>query len=60
MCNRGGAMWVLGSVGRRGCMDQVFAVRQLCEKYQANVKDFFWSFMDSENVYDTIDRHGTW
>ena len=36
----------------RGCMDQVFAVRQVCEKYLANGKDVFWAFMD------TIDRHG--
>ena len=30
MCNRGVAMWVRHG---RGCMDQVFAVRQVCEKY---------------------------
>ena len=28
----------------RGCMDQVSAVRQVCEKYLANVKDVFWAF----------------
>ena len=42
----------------RGCMDQVFAVRQVCEKYFANEKDVFLAFMDLENAYDTIDRHG--
>ena len=30
----------------RGCMDQVFAVRQECEKYLANGKDVFWVFVD--------------
>ena len=30
----------------RGCVDQVFAVRQVCEKYLANGKDVFWAFMD--------------
>ena len=30
----------------RGCMDQVFAVRQVCEKYLTNGKDVFWAFMD--------------
>ena len=25
----------------RGCMDQVFAVKQVCEKYLANGKDVF-------------------
>ena len=41
-------------------MDEVFAVRQACEKYLANGKDVFWSFMDLEEEYDTIDRHGMW
>ena len=26
----------------RGCMDQVFDVSQVCEKYLANGKDVFW------------------
>ena len=41
-------------------MDQVFAVRQVCEKYLANAKDVFWAVMDLEKTYDTIDRHGMW
>ena len=45
--------------GRR-CMDQVFAVSQVCEKYLANGKDVFWAFMDLEKAYDTINRHGKW
>ena len=44
----------------RGCMDQVFAVRRVCEKYRANGKDVFWAFMDLEKANDTIDRHGMW
>ena len=43
-----------------GCMDQVFAVRQVCGKYLANGKDVFWAFMDLEKAYDTIDRHVMW
>ena len=35
----------------RGCIDQVFAVRQVCEKYIANGKDVFWAFMDLEKAY---------
>ena len=42
----------------RGCIDQVFAVRQVCEKYLANGKDILWAFMDLEKPYDTTDRHG--
>ena len=40
-------------------MDQVFAV-QVCEKYLANGKDVFWAFIDLQNAYDTIYRHGMW
>ena len=43
--------------GRR-CMDQVFAVRQVCEKYLANGTDVFWALKDLEKEYDTIDWHG--
>ena len=42
----------------RECRDQVFAVRQVCEKYLTNWKDVFWAFMDLERAYDTIDRLG--
>ena len=44
----------------RVCMHQVFAVRQVCEKYLANWKDVYWAFMNLEKAYDTIDRHGMW
>ena len=44
----------------RGCMDQVFAVKQVCEKYLANWEAAFWAFMNLENSYDTIDRHCVW
>ena len=39
------------------CMDQMFIVRQVCEKYLASGKDVFWAFMDLEKAYeyDTID-----
>ena len=45
---------------RRGCMDQVFAERQVCEKCLANGKDVFCAYMDLEKAYNTIDRHGMW
>ena len=41
-------------------MDQVFAIRQVCEKYLRYGKDAFWAFIDLEKAYDTIDRHGMW
>ena len=39
----------------RGCMGQVFAVRQVCEKYIAYGKDEFWAFIHLEKAYDMID-----
>ena len=44
----------------RGCVDQVFVVRQICEKYLAKGKDSFWAFMDLEKAYDRVDREAMW
>ena len=44
----------------RGCMDQVFAIRQVCEKYLANGKGVYRAHMDSEKAYDIIDQHVMW
>ena len=41
----------------RGCMDQVFAVRRVCEKHLVNGIYLFWAFLDLDSC-DTIDRHG--
>ena len=38
----------------------MFAVRKVCKKCLANVKDVFWALMDLEKAYDTIDRHRMW
>ena len=56
------AMWEeqCGFRQGRGCMDQVFAVRQVCKKYSANRKDVIWAFMYLEKAYDTVDRNGMW
>ena len=37
----------------RGCMDHVFAIRLVYEKYLANRKDAFRVFMDLEKAYDS-------
>ena len=44
----------------RGCTDQIFAVKQVCEKYLAKGKDVFWAFMDLEKAYDKVDREALW
>uniref|UniRef100_A0A8C8DHP6 ribonuclease H n=1 Tax=Oryzias sinensis TaxID=183150 RepID=A0A8C8DHP6_9TELE len=44
----------------RGCVDQVFVVRQVCEKFLAKGREVFWAFMDLEKAYDRIDREALW
>src|SRR5277367_4523890 len=40
----------------RGCVDQIFALRQLVEKCQKTGKKLYAAFMDFEKAYDKIDR----
>ena len=52
-CFRAGIEFAIGEeqcgfIWGGGCMDQVFALRQVCEKYPANGKDVSWAFMDLE------------
>ena len=44
----------------RGCVDQIFAVRHLCEKYLGVSKKVYMAFMDLEKAYDRIDRDALW
>ena len=44
----------------KGCVDQIFAVRQICEKFVEKGREVFWAFMDLEKAYDRIDRDGMW
>ena len=41
-------------------MDQVFAVRLVCEKFLAKGKDVFWVFMDFEKACERIDGNDLW
>ena len=47
-----------GSRQDRGCRDQVFVARQVCEKYLASGNDEFWAFVEFYKAYDMIDRNG--
>ena len=40
----------------RGCTDQIFIVRQICEKYLGMGKDVYFAFLDLEKAYDRVDR----
>ena len=44
----------------RGCTDQIFIVRQICEKYLAKGKDVYFAFLDLEKAYDRVDRDAMW
>ena len=36
----------------RGCTDQIFIVRQICENYLGKGKDVYFAFLDLEKAYD--------
>ncbi len=42
----------------RGCIDQVFAVKVLVEKYLWKDRKMFAAFMDLQKAYDRVDRKG--
>ena len=44
----------------RGCTDQIFIVRQICEKYLVKGKDVYFAFLDLEKAYDRVDRDAVW
>ena len=47
-------------LGGRGCTDQFFVVRQICEKYLGKGKDVYSEFLDLEKTYDRVDRDAMW
>ena len=44
----------------RGCVDQVFVMRQLCERFESKGKNLYAAYMDLEKAYDRIDRNAMW
>ena len=38
-----------------GCVDQIFAVRQICNKYLGVNRKVYIAFIDLEKAYDRID-----
>ena len=44
----------------RGCTDQIFIVRQICEKHLGKGKDVYFAFLDLEKAYDRVDRDAVW
>ena len=44
---------------RRGCVDQIFVVKQFCEKFPAFHNKSF-AFMDLEKAHYRLDRRSSW
>ncbi len=44
----------------RGCINQIFAVKILVEKYLEKNRNLFAAFMDLEKTCDRVDRKGLW
>ena len=44
----------------RGCVDQVFALRSIVEKYLEKKREVYVAFMDLEKAYDRVDREAMW
>ena len=44
----------------RGCTDQIFIVRQICEKYLGKGKEVYFAFLGLEKAYDRVDRNAMW
>ena len=43
-----------------GCTDQIFIVKQICEKYLGKGKDAYFAFLDLEKAYDRVDKDAMW
>ncbi len=44
----------------RECVDKIFALEILVEKYQEKDRKLFAAFMNLEKAYDRVDRKGLW
>ncbi len=45
-----------GFIEGRGCVDQIFTVKLLAEKYIEKRKKLYAAFVDLEKTYDRVDR----
>ena len=44
----------------KGCIDQIFTVKMVAEKYLAKGRKMYAAFMDLEKAYDRVDWDGLW
>ena len=50
----------MGSGLARGCVDQVFVMKQMSEKFVDKSKCLYVAYMDLEKAYDRVDRDAMW
>ena len=43
---------------RRGCVDQIFVIKQLCKKLLAKGREVYFAFMDMEKAYNKGRQEG--
>ena len=44
----------------RGCVDQVFVMKQINEKFVDKNKSLYFAYIDLEKAYDRVDREAMW
>ena len=44
----------------RGCVDQVFLMKQMSEKFIDKNKSLYVAYMDLQKAYDTVDKEAMW
>ena len=45
---------------RRGCVDQIFTLKQIGEKAREKKRRVYVSFIDLEKAYDRVNREALW
>ena len=44
----------------RGCIDQIFTLKQICEKVREKQRRVYVGFIDLEKSYNRINREALW
>ena len=49
-----------GFTGGRGCVDQTFRLKQICEKAREKKRRVYVGFIDWEKTYNRVNREALW
>ena len=47
-------------IKRKGCVDQIFAIKTMVEEYLGKDEKLYAAFMDQVKAYDRVDREALW